>query len=402
MHHVAWVLPPLVLAAVLCFSAVTKLGKGESLRSIVRNLHLSDRILPKPLARAIPGLELVLALLLVGSVQPLFTVAAVGCLVLMLVYWALIARGLTLHPRPSCGCFGQAGEHQITGRTLLRNTLLVLAAAATLALAVSGRTTLSLLGDARAGDWWWLALAALACVVTALVLAAPHSDVVVTSPADPVGQGDLLAGDAADGGDYVRTPTPRLVLHDLASGPVTLHELSAERAQLLVFVNCYCASTREAMAQVAAWDARFDLVDVRLVFSIPLIDSLGPPPAGTLVDHAGLAWEAFGLTDSPSAVLLGIDGHLAGGPVSGATEVLELLDEVAEVLRESLPEPTGPAGPAAGAVSVGAAGAGTHDDHTGHHHHEAQARLVEDGRLVDDRATGSGQPIDEGQLTGER
>ena len=399
MHHVAWVVPPLVLAAVLCFSAVTKLGKGESLRSIVRNLQLSDRILPKPLARAIPGLELLLALFLVGSAQPLFTVAAVGCLVLMLVYWALIARGLTLHPRPSCGCFGQAGEHQITGRTLLRNTLLVLAAAATVALAVSGRSTLSLLGDASAGDWWWLALAALACVVTGLVLAAPRSDAVVTSAPDPVGQGDVLAGDAVvDDGDYVRTPTPRLVVHDLASGPVTLHELSAERAQLLVFVNCYCASTREAMAQASAWDARFDLVDVRLVFSIPLVDSLGPPPAGTLVDHAGLAWEAFGLTDSPSAVLLGIDGHLAGGPVSGSDEVLELLDEVAEVLRESLPEPTGPAD----AGSVGTAGAGTHDDHTGHHHHEAQARLVEDGRRFEGPSTGSGQPLDEGQLTSER
>ncbi|GAA4124931.1 hypothetical protein GCM10022415_31470 [Knoellia locipacati] len=379
MHHVAWVVPPLVLAAVLCFSAVTKVGKGESLRSIVRNLHLSDRILPKPLARAIPGLELVLALFLVGTTQPLFTVTAVACLVLMLVYWALIARGLTLHPRPSCGCFGQAGEHQITGRTLLRNTLLVLAAAATVALAVSGRTTLSLLGDATAGDWWWLALAALACTVTGLVLGAPRSDAAVVATPDPVGRDDLVAGDAWDDGDYVRTPTPRLVVHDLASGPVTLHELSAERAQLLVFVNCYCASTREAMAQATAWDARFDLVDVRLVFSIPIVDSLGPPPAGTLVDHAGLAWEAFGFTDSPSAVLLGIDGHLAGGPVSGSDEVLELLDEVAEVLRESLPEPTAPA------THGVTAGPAPHGDDAGHHHHEAQARLVEDGQLTRDR-----------------
>ncbi|CAN7391548.1 MauE/DoxX family redox-associated membrane protein [Knoellia sp. LjRoot47] len=373
MHHVAWVVPPLVLAGVLTFSAVSKLGKGESLRSIVRNLRLSDRILPVPLARAIPGIELALAAGLLLPWAPAFGLAAAGCLGLMLVYWALIARGLTIHPRPSCGCFGQAGEHQISGRTLLRNTLLVLAAAGAVALALSGRTVWSLLGDAAAGDWWWLALGALACAATGLVLAGSSAEGTMMSPTSAStghsaahegghehahDHGHRHVDDAADPDGYVRTPIPRVVLHDPASGPVTLHELSAQRAQLLVLVDCYCESTRVAMGQVESWDARFELVDVRLVFSIPLVDSLGTPPAGTLVDHAGLAWEALGLPASPSAVLLGIDGHLAGGPASGYDEVLDFLDEVQEVLAEALPP---------------------------------QDRLMDEGRLSD-----------EGQLTAER
>ncbi|MEO6021227.1 MAG: MauE/DoxX family redox-associated membrane protein [Knoellia sp.] len=344
MHHAAWLLAPLTLIGVLTSSAVPKLGKGATLRKIIRNLDLPDWILPEPLARAIPGIELALAVGLLAPWVPLFAVAAGASLVLMLVYWTLIARGLTLHPRPSCGCFGQAGDHQISGRTLVRNTLLVSAAFAALALALSGRSVWSLVLGASSGDWLWLGLAALACVVTGLVLggvsttpwranstsAAPEHAQPARSP---------KAADSADD-DYVRIPTPNVLLHDPESGPVTLPELAATRAQLLVFVNCYCASTSEAAAAIEAWQGRLGLVDVHLVFSValaPWADNR-PTPPGTLVDHAGLTWAALGLTpESPTAVLLGADGYLAGGPVSGTEAVKDFVDDIEESLRE-LPE----------------------------------------------------------------
>ncbi|PRY63639.1 methylamine utilization protein MauE [Knoellia remsis] len=348
MQQAAWVLAPLVLVAVLLLSAAAKVGKGASLQSVIANLRLPARILPARLARAIPAIELALALGLLLPWWPLVLVAAVATLGLMVVYWLLIARGLTITPRPSCGCFGQAGDHRIRPRTLLRNTLLVAAAVATVALAQSGRTVWSVLAGAAPGDVLWLALATLTALVTWIVaggqgIALPRRT--ARQQQEPM---DAPDGSDVDGAelDYVRTPFPSAVLFDPASGPATLAELARERAQLLVFVNCYCASTRDAMAAQPGWQQRLEALDVRLVFSVPIKEEfVGDPPSGTLLDHAALAWQAFDLTASPSAVLLGADQLLAGGPVAGEDEVRSFIGEIEEQLRGGIPDNDDGAGP---------------------------------------------------------
>ena len=89
------------------------------------------------------------------------------------------------------------------------------------------------------------------------------------------------------------------------------------------------------MADLDGWNARLARVDVRIVFSVPIAEKfVGTPPAGTLLDHAGLVWTSLGLTRSPSAVLLGVDGYLAGGPVGGWDEVRAFIDDVEDALRE--------------------------------------------------------------------
>ncbi|GGB69828.1 hypothetical protein N798_15770 [Knoellia flava TL1] len=348
MHHPAWVLAPLALVAVLGFSATTKLGRGETLRSIIRNLQLPEWVLPLALARAIPGIELVLALFLLAPGRWLFTAASVATLGLMLAYWALIARGLTLTPRPQCGCFGQAGDQSISGRTLARNTLLVAAAVATVALAASGRTVWSLWDAGDAGDLLWLTLAACACLLTWLVVArrqptpaersTPSVEGWRSSPTErrPAATG---GSDLGDDLDYERVPIPTLVLHDPTSGPATLAELASERAQLLVFVNCYCVSTQVVASNVAAWRARLPAIDIRVVFSVPYDASrLVDPVEAPLLDHAALAWFGLGLVQSPAAVLCGADGLLAAGPVNGHDAVMGLLDDIeAELADASAP-----------------------------------------------------------------
>ncbi|KRE43431.1 MauE/DoxX family redox-associated membrane protein [Knoellia sp. Soil729] len=339
MDHVAWVVAPLVLVCVLAFSAVAKLGQGATLRTIIRNLRLPPWVLPQPFARAVPGLELALTVGLLAPWVPVFVVAAAASLVLMSAYWALIARGLTITPRPSCGCFGQAGDHRISGRTLVRNTLLVAAAGAALTIALSGRTVWTLLSAGSVGDWLWLGLAALACLVTGLVLGgAPGPATPAPWPVPPPQEQesrDEPVDEGSDADDYVRAVTPHLVLHEPGVGPATLVELSAARAQLLVLVNCYCVSTLELLGRVEAWDARLSVVDVRLVLSVAVNDGLAPYPRGTLVDHGGLVWAGLGLTVSPSAVLLGADGFLAGGPVSGSQAVAAFVDDIEETLRQA-------------------------------------------------------------------
>ena len=43
----------------------------------------------------------------------------------------------------------------------------------------------------------------------------------------------------------------------------------------------------------------------------------------------------LGGTSAPSAVLLGADGQLAGGPVNGGSAVIEFVQEIREQLAEA-------------------------------------------------------------------
>lgn len=346
MHHAAWVLAPLLLVLVLVWSGTAKAGKGTSLQSIIRNLRLPAWLLPTPLARAVPWIEIALAVALLSPWLPLYAVAAAVTLGLMVTYWLLIARGLTLRPRPTCGCFGQAGDHQISGRTLARNTLLVAAGVAALALAVSGRTVWSLVSDFGWGQWLWLLLsAAVACCVAIIVAPSPVAQHTRTTRSP--GSADAKAGSGTDApvtdpfgeevadDDYVRAAFPTAVVVD-AGTPVTLHELAATRAQLLVFIDCYCQSTQDIARDIPGWVERMPAIDVRLVCSMPH-DAGSPvgPVDNLLLDRARLTWEALELEYSPSAVLLGADGFLAGGPVSGVEAVREFAADIEAQLTEA-------------------------------------------------------------------
>ena len=53
-------------------------------------------------------------------------------------------------------------------------------------------------------------------------------------------------------------------------------------------------------------------------------------------DHVGLASRSLRLQGQASAVLLGADGMLAGGPVEGVDEVTAFVDDIAEEIAEAL------------------------------------------------------------------
>ena len=78
-------------------------------------------------------------------------------------------------------------------------------------------------------------------------------------------------------------------------------------------------------------------IDVRMVFSgIPVMESSTDLPTDDAWrDHASLGWKAFGLGSSPAAVLIGADGLLAGGPVSGQEDVEQFFAEIGEALADA-------------------------------------------------------------------
>ena len=79
-------------------------------------------------------------------------------------------------------------------------------------------------------------------------------------------------------------------------------------------------------------------VDVRLVMSEPVDHAWAErDEPQSLHDAAGYVQDSIGYTGTPSAVLLGVDGLLAGGPVTGHLAVDRFLDDIYESLHGERP-----------------------------------------------------------------
>ena len=79
-------------------------------------------------ARVVPALELLLALVLLALPRA----GAIVAMVLLVTFTGFLARSLRAGLSAGCNCFGQASVRPLSGVDLLRNSLLVLTAAAAL------------------------------------------------------------------------------------------------------------------------------------------------------------------------------------------------------------------------------------------------------------------------------
>ena len=317
---------PLLLAAVLAVAAHAKWRRRDSLVSAARLLRLPGWVAGP--VRLLPPVELALAVALVATPwAPAFAVVSLGTLGLMLAYLGVVARGLTLSPRPACGCFGDVGS-PISGSTLARNLVLSAVAAGGLAWALAGNTVPAALLRADAATWAWLAAAAASGAIAWWVAAehvetpdAPGLAVAESSHPDP------------DADEYLREPIPPLMLVEGAL-PVTLASLARTRAQMLIWVTCGCGRSQEAVALADGWQATWPQVGVRLISTLSpdVTERMFPGERSWLFDVDGQALRSLGRGADPVAVLLGADGLLAGGPVWGLAEVRDLGDAIAEQL----------------------------------------------------------------------
>lgn len=348
-----------MLAVVLAVSGVAKWRNRDATRSAIRLLGLPPVLQTAFVAKALPVSEgaLALALLLLG--RPIAIMAAAAALILFLIYWVLVARAMTFKPRPTCGCFGSIGDQTIRGRTVVRNTLFVASAAVWLWATTRGASVPGLLAGLSTTGWLWLLGAALVAVVTVLVVGGGPK--ATGTPAPRPMTNAPSANEEFEDEDYVRVPTPHGLLVDAAGKPVTLLELSAQRAQLLIFANCYCGPTYAAWDLLKQWAPQLPAIDLHMVFAVVPIPEASTeyPTEGALYDHQGLTWLSLHTGGSPAAVLLGADGYLAGGPVLGVDEISEFFEEVADALRDMPAPPPQPATPTPGGPPVVSTGAVT-------------------------------------------
>lgn len=317
---------PLVLAFILALSGVAKLrsprAAADSFVSLRMPVWLSNSLAPKLL----PWGELVLAAALlvlpgVGSI-----LATVLTLILMLVYLVVIVRALGFDEAVECGCFGELGLGDVDQRTAWRNAILVaFGVLAVVAAILDNRSPVQRWWQAEAADWGWLLVTALVVVLAVLVIGGPARP---PSDESAVGTGQEL--------DYLRQPTPFAEVVTADGQTVMVRDLARQQALLLLFVNNYCGPCLRVTARIDEWrEALGPAVGVYAVYTAdgphnldqadPRVAAAAPTALYDPQRHLAQLIEAHG---SPSAVLLGVDDMLAGGPVRGEDAVVEFVGEV--------------------------------------------------------------------------
>ena len=335
-------LPPILLATLLIISGVAKLRAPEEVASAFAQLRL-PAVISGPAVRAVfPWAEIVLAVLLLVLPRPWSLAVAVAAVALMVVYLGIIVRALGFGYPITCGCFGRLGLGEVTQRTAARNGLLVGLSLLVVWSATAERSVLARLADAEATTWAWLALLALTVAIVVVTFGGTQDTHAAAAPAAPPSPQDELE-------DYLRQPIPYGLLEGPDGSPMPLHELSRQSAYLLVFVSPGCGACMQVIPQIKAWDEALPPVTVRAVVSMPvdLAVTHAPDLEGiTLHDPNGAVARTFGV-GNPGAVLLGMDGQLAGGPVSGSVAVEQLVSDIraeleeAGALEEPVPSPAG-------------------------------------------------------------
>jgi hypothetical protein len=311
-----FVVPPLLLIAVLLVSAVAKIRDPRDTTSVFRQLGIPGILLRLRAPRLLPYAELVLAALLAALPRgPWYVVATTATMLLFALYFLVILRALRLPFPVTCPCFGRLGLGQVTGLTLARNGVLLALALVTWVAAWRGDGVVQRLGRLSGRAWWIGGLVVAVLVVVVVVRRRRSRSGPTHEELDPLA--------------YRPRPIPAGELNG-PTGPVQVWQLSDSAARLLVF----CGPTDDdIVAASRVWATQVAPVRVHVVAETTPDGSWDDD---VLLDPGGAYRQALGLS-SPTAVLLGTDRMLAGGPADGVAEMTALVEAVAAELGATDP-----------------------------------------------------------------
>ena len=333
---------PLLLAValilVLVISAFAKLADQPSTRSVTVLLRLPSFLHGEWFARALPTAEIVLAVGLLAPWTPVAGFAWGVATVLFALYLGVIVRAMTFDPRPSCGCFGQIGNQRVTGHTVVRNALLLASSVVVLAWVGAGHTVPTAVLDLNRDGWAWVLAAATVVTIAVLVVASPQTTGAARRRAEQAAKRSRPQ-EVPDPNAYIRSPNPSVLLIGPDGEPVLLDALARRAAQLVLFLTPGSEPATALADRVPQWTADLGSVELTVAF--------GGPRSAVAEAHPELVPYAFVdpfsrataqvVGHTPAAVLLGADGLLAGGPVHGAAQILDFVEEVLDQLHGDAP-----------------------------------------------------------------
>ncbi|NHN56616.1 hypothetical protein G9U51_12580 [Calidifontibacter sp. DB0510] len=317
------------IAGVLVTSGVLKLRDREGATAAVGEFAVIPDRLAGPIGRLLPYAEIGIGVLLVVTWQAGYRAAGVLATVLLLGFTLVVGISLARGEAPSCHCFGEATAEPISRWTLVRNIALVVIALLTLSRSFPGvpRTIADQTGAERILLITTVAAAAAASW-SLLHAASLHRDLATAREAAS------RAGIPA--GTFVASPIPQSSVLRADGEPVSLAELSRERAQLLIGVAPACGNCKELAPAFAGWrEALRAEVGVTIVSwgGLPeALDHYGDQSEFLYADPAGFALTSLGISGTPGAVLLGTNGKVAAGPALGGEAIMELITAIVQAI----------------------------------------------------------------------
>jgi len=324
---------PLVMAAVLFVSAIGKLRHPDDLDGW-REIGVPKVLRREWLLRFHPWGELALgvALILLGGILGLL--AGLACLGLMAAYLWLVWRAVARADDASCACFG--ARKRVTRLTVARNAWLTAVAAVTVAVIWTNPTFGgALLTIAALSAWLWIVAIAIA-VATAVLIVWPEGGEEVASPTRAAGTAEQDDEEL----DYIRTRVPAVPVTRADGTTVNLRRLTmTSRPILLLAVSETCGGCEPVIEKASEWRELLPEVDIRLLLARTPEDSSLTQMTEPQSLHDPYGYVSGSIEDwpTPTAVLLGIDGLLAGGPVIGYRPIEEFVSDIRESLGAAAP-----------------------------------------------------------------
>jgi hypothetical protein len=180
-------------------------------------------------------------------------------------------------------------------------------------------------------DWAWVA--ALVAVAVTVTLVSERDPASVTQPAGA--NQDTLVGTDDEDDDYIRVPIPPIAIETADGALVNLRKLAAAGPILVLSVSETCASCTGVIARTEAYRELLPEVAVRhLLRQAPRPSALTrTEEPQSLHDPDGYLSVALGGWSTPTALLLGADGLLAGGPITGGDEIESFVGDIYESLH---------------------------------------------------------------------
>lgn len=317
MMNDALIVARLCLAAVFFIAGVAKLADRSGTRQALVDFDV-PRSLADPLLLLLPAAELVVATALVFPTTARW--GAAGSLVLLALFVVGLTRVLRRGEAPDCHCFGQVHSKPASWVTVARNFVLALPAAYVV-LAGPGPSLASWVTDTDTRDLWLIATGALATLTTTTSFLLWRENRRLRS----------TGGREAASLRQIGALAPHFTLPSTTGRAVSLQDLLADdRACVLTFVSPGCGPCAALLPELALWhDTITERVALTTVTAAEATEAekLAREHALTdvLIDQQSTVMHAYGVTATPSAVLVASDGTVRSAPVAGSVAIESLI-----------------------------------------------------------------------------
>lgn len=316
-----------LLAVTFGVAAVAKAFNPRETGEALVGFGVPQRLTPV-LGPALTLIELALAIALLPFVRP--REGAIAALVLLAGFSGAIAHNLVRGRAIDCRCFGGIRPRPISPGTLVRNALLMTAAAVIagwgagpsserVAAWLAGRSTIELVLLASSGSTLAVLLVGGGYIVHVL--------------RDHTRRLDALS--EREGRSYAMPPprglplgaqAPSFVLPAWGGDERSLSSLLAPGLPLvLVFLRLSCGSCRVLLPKLEHW-RKAHHERLRVVLVIPADTEGERAPLDTLIDHDGTVSMSYKVMSTPSAVLVDPEGTIGAPLAIGEDAVAHLIE----------------------------------------------------------------------------